>query len=175
MVNADAIKDRVLESEEKEDEKSIRERVAERFNQSQDEKSFEEQVKEGVREAFDKNRIYVDSEEDVPDQYTPQTSDRGAVYYETDDGGDFGYGGEPAVPRRDRDNEDFDVQPEEFVDRVGDRLVEEYRDEPVVPREDIRSMIAELYHETNINPQEQGNVTEELIDYVDGELDVPVA
>ena len=85
-----------------------------------DEKSIEERV----RERFDvgKSRIYVDSEEDVPNQYTPQTSDRGAVYYETDGGSeDF----EPAdVEMAIRDVEpadvemalrdEFDIDPDDF-------------------------------------------------------------
>ena len=43
---------------------------------------------EYVREKSDvgKSRVYVDSPEDVPDQYEPQTSERGAVFYETDGG-----------------------------------------------------------------------------------------
>lgn len=67
MVDAEAIKERVLGSN---DEKSIKEIVSEKFS-----------------DVRSKSRIYVDSEEDVPDEYTPQTSDRGAVFYETDSGG----------------------------------------------------------------------------------------
>ncbi len=172
MVNADAIKERVLASEEKEDEKSIQERVAERFNQSQNEKSFDERVRDGVSSELDKSRVYVDSEEDVPDQYTPRTSDSGAVYYETDES--FG-SGEGAVPQRDLDNEDFDVQPDEFVDEVGEWLVDEYEGEDYVPYEEFHREIGEAANEANINPQEVGNVGQELMDYVEDELDVPVA
>ncbi len=42
-----------------------------------------------------KSRVYVGDESEVPDEYTPQTSERGAVYYETDDGGSNG-GGVPS-------------------------------------------------------------------------------
>ena len=46
----------------------------------------EKSIEERVRERFDvgKSRIYVDSPEDVPDQYEAQIGERGAVYYETD-------------------------------------------------------------------------------------------
>jgi hypothetical protein len=49
-----------------------------------------ERVLSGVRKDVFKSRIYVDSPEEVPDQYTPQTSDSGAVYYETDGSGGGG-------------------------------------------------------------------------------------
>jgi hypothetical protein len=39
--------------------------------------------------------VYVGDESEVPDQYTPQTSESGAVYYETDEGGSSG-GGVPS-------------------------------------------------------------------------------
>jgi len=88
-----------------------------------EEKSIEDRVRE--RFDFHKSRVYVDSPEDVPDQYEAQTSDRGAVFYETGGGsggsGDF----EPAdVEMAIRDVEpadvemslrdEFDIDPDDF-------------------------------------------------------------
>lgn len=114
MVDVDAIKERVLSNES---EKSIEEKVRDRFETH-------------------KSRVYVDDESDVPDQYSPQTSDRGAVYYETDEGGSGGSDDfEPAdvemglrdmdpadvemeMRDRDIDPDEFD-SPEELAPRVG--------------------------------------------------------
>ena len=73
----------------------------------------EKSIEERVRERFNvgKSRVYVDSPEDVPDQYEDQTSERGAVYYDTDgvSGGSEDF--EPAdVEMAIRDVEPADVE-----------------------------------------------------------------
>ena len=64
------------------DKDRVKERI---FGESNDEQTIKERVRERI-ENVHKSRVYVDSPEDVPDQYEVQTSERGAVYYETDGG-----------------------------------------------------------------------------------------
>jgi len=163
MVNADAIKERVLESQEKEDEKSIRERVAERFNQSQNEKSFEEKVREGVSSELDKNRVYVDSEEDVPDQYTAQTSDRGAVYYETGDGGSSARAGvSPSMGNGD-DSGPGSIETEEAVDHF-----EDFVDDIDVanPQDEYEEEAAQLWSDYTQGMMSDEEFDEEVVNFI---------
>lgn len=129
MVDADAIKDRVLGN----DEKSIEQRVKERY------------------QSLSKNRIYVDSEEDVPDQYTAQTSDRGAVYYETDSGSG---GGSESVD---------DVLEDEFGSEVADEYQQRVNDGM-----DERDAAVETLVDVGLASED--SEAEEMLDYMEENL-----
>lgn len=89
---------------------------------------------------FRKSRIYVDSPEEVPDQYQVQTSDNGAIYYETDSSPEYENVYDDMADDELQDMYDYaidELYDEEVASSVAEEMEERGLESPVPDTEDM--------------------------------------